>query len=277
MESWEGGIPVRKKIGFIGCGNIAKAMIAGIVEANYIPADQIYASNRSLRNLKEIKEKYDIHITRDNRQIANTCDIIFLTTTSDSYAPVIEEIKDCIKDDAIVILVAVGETIAKNEKRFDKPVKMVKAMPNTPAQVGEGITGVAVNSLITEEDKQEICTLFESFGKVEFVDESLMDIITAVGGSSPAFTYVFIEALADGAVMHGMSRKLAYTFAAQAVLGAAKMVLETGLHPGALKDSVCSPGGTTIESIARLEEKGLRSAVIDAIRVNMEKAKQIHG
>ncbi len=268
---------MRKKIGFIGCGNIAKAMIAGIVEANYIPADQIYASNRSLRNLKEIKEKYDIHITRDNRQIANTCDIIFLTTTSDSYDPVIEEIKDCIKDDAIVILVAVGETIAKNEKRFDKPVKMVKAMPNTPAQVGEGITGVAVNSLITEEDKQEICTLFESFGKVEFVDESLMDIITAVGGSSPAFTYVFIEALADGAVMHGMSRKLAYTFAAQAVLGAAKMVLETGLHPGALKDSVCSPGGTTIESIARLEEKGLRSAVIDAIRVNMEKAKQIHG
>lgn len=266
-----------KTVGFIGCGNIAWAMISGILQSNYLPSEQIYASNRSIRNLNEVKEKYNIHITQDNRKIAETCDIIFLTTTSASYEQVIAEIKDFLKEDAIVIMVAVGESIAKNEKRFNKPVKLVKAMPNIPAQVGEGITGIAVNSLITSEDKKELCSLFESFGKVEFVDESLMDIITAVGGSSPAFTYIFIEALADGAVMHGMSRKQAYTFAAQAVLGAAKMVLETGMHPGALKDSVCSPGGTTIESIACLEEKGLRSAVIDAIRVNMEKAKQIHG
>lgn len=264
-------------VGFIGCGNIAMAMISGIIRANYLPAGQIFASNRSVRNLKEVKEKYNINTTQDNREIAANCDIVFLTTTSASYEQVIAEIKDVLKENAIVVMVAVGESIAKNERRFNRPVKLAKAMPNIPAQVGEGITGIAVNALVTPEDRDKLRSLFESFGVVEFVDESLMDIITAVGGSSPAFTYIFIEALADGAVMHGMSRKQAYTFAAQAVLGAAKMVLETGMHPGALKDSVCSPGGTTIESIACLEEKGLRSAVIDAIRVNMEKAKQIHG
>lgn len=268
---------MNRKIGFIGCGNIAKAMIAGIVKANFTSVENIYASNRSITSLNEVREQFGIQTVNSNLGLAKISDIIFLTVTSDKYALIIEEIKDAVKENAIIILIAAGESISKNEQRFSKAIKMVKAMPNTPSEVGEGITGIAFNSLVTNEDQEVIRAIFDSFGKVEIISESLMDVVTAVGGSSPAFTYMFIEALADGAVMHGMPRKEAYRFAAQAVLGAAKMMLETGIHPAELKDSVCSPGGTTIESVACLEEKGLRSAVIDAIRVNMEKAKKIHG
>lgn len=272
-----GGVSMNRTIGFIGCGNIAKSMIGGIVTSHYVQPENIIVSNRSRGSLEEIRQSFGVTITSDNKEVAEKADFLFLTVTSDKYSAVINEIKDKVRESTVLILVAVGETIEKNEKRFKRPIKMVKAMPNTPSLVGEGITGIATNLLVTEGDLEEIRALFESFGRVEIVNESLMDVVTAVGGSSPAFTYMFIEALADGAVMYGMSRKQAYVFAAQAVLGAAKMMLETGIHPSELKDSVCSPGGTTIESVASLEERGLRSAVIEAVKVNMEKAKKIHG
>lgn len=268
---------MNRVVGFIGCGNIAKSIIGGMMRASFMTPEQIIVSNRSIPSLQEMEQTYGIRTTTNNLEVAREADYLFLTTTSDMYGPVLEEIRDELKENATLILVAVGETIEKNEKRLNRPMKVIKAMPNTPALVGEGITGVAINSFVTPGDQEEIKALFESFGRVEFVDESIMDVVTAVGGSSPAFSYMFIEALADGAVMHGMSRKQAYVFAAQAVLGAAKMLLETGAHPGTLKDNVCSPGGTTIESVARLEEMGLRSAVIEAIKVNIEKAKKIHG
>lgn len=268
---------MNRTIGFIGCGNIAKAMIGGMIKTKKIDPKQIIVSNRSLSSLQEIEQTYGILTTRENLEVARNADFLFLTTTSGMYGTVIEEIRDVIRENTILILVAVGETIEKNEKRLNRAIKIIKAMPNTPSLVGQGITGIAVNELVTPEDLEEIKALFECFGRVEFVDESIMDVVTAIGGSSPAFTYMYIEALADGAVMYGMSRKQAYVFAAQAVLGAAKMLLETGMHPGTLKDSVCSPGGTTIESVALLEDKGFRSAVIEAIKANMEKAKKIHG
>lgn len=268
---------MNRTVGFIGCGNIAKSIIGGMMRANFIKPEQIIVSNRSLPSLQEVEQTYGILTTTNNLEVARKADFLFLTTTSNMYGPVLEEIRDELKENAILILIAVGETIEKNERRLNRPMKVIKAMPNTPALVGEGITGVAINSFVTPGDQEEIKALFESFGRVEFVNESIMDVVTAVGGSSPAFSYMFIEALADGAVMHGMSRKQAYVFAAQAVLGAAKMLLETEAHPGTLKDNVCSPGGTTIESVARLEEMGLRSAVIEAIKVNIEKAKKIHG
>lgn len=268
---------MNRTIGFIGCGNIAKAMIGGMIKTKKIDPKQIIVSNRSLSSLQEIEQTYGILTTRENVEVARNADFLFLTTTSGMYRTVIEEIRDVIRENTILILVAVGETIEKNEKRLNRAIKIIKAMPNTPSLVGQGITGIAVNELVTPEDLEEIKALFECFGRVEFVDESIMDVVTAIGGSSPAFTYMYIEALADGAVMYGMSRKQAYVFAAQAVLGAAKMLLETGMHPGTLKDSVCSPGGTTIESVALLEDKGFRSAVIEAIKANMEKAKKIHG
>ena len=148
-------------------------------------------------------------------------------------------------------------------------------MPNTPALVGEGMTGVCANDLVTEEELQLVLTLLKSFGRAEVVPEYLMDTVTGVSGSSPAYVFLFLEALADAAVAEGMPRKQAYEFAAQSVLGSAKMLLETGLHPGELKDMVCSPGGTTIEAVAVLERENLRSAVIDATRACIRKSKGV--
>ena len=148
-------------------------------------------------------------------------------------------------------------------------------MPNTPALVGEGTTGVCANDLVTEEELQLVLTLLKSFGRAEVVPEYLMDTVTGVSGSSPAYVFLFLEALADAAVAEGMPRKQAYEFAAQSVLGSAKMLLETGMHPGELKDMVCSPGGTTIEAVAVLERENLRSAVIDATRACIRKSKGV--
>ena len=148
-------------------------------------------------------------------------------------------------------------------------------MPNTPALVGEGMTGVCANDLVTEEELQLVLTLLKSFGRAEVVPEYLMDTVTGVSGSSPACVFLFLEALADAAVAEGMPRKQAYEFAAQSVLGSAKMLLETGMHPGELKDMVCSPGGTTIEAVAVLEREKLRSAVIDATRACIRKSKGV--
>ena len=148
-------------------------------------------------------------------------------------------------------------------------------MPNTPALVGEGMTGVCANDLVTEEELQLVLTLLKSFGRAEVVPEYLMDTVTGVSGSSPTYVFLFLEALADAAVAEGMPRKQAYEFAAQSVLGSAKMLLETGMHPGELKDMVCSPGGTTIEAVAVLERENLRSAVIDATRACIRKSKGV--
>ena len=148
-------------------------------------------------------------------------------------------------------------------------------MPNTPALVGEGMTGVCANDLVTEEELQLVLTLLKSFGRAEVVPEYLMDTVTGVSGSSPAYVFLFLEALADAAVAEGMPRKQAYEFAAQSVLGSAKMLLETGMHQGELKDMVCSPGGTTIEAVAVLEREKLRSAVIDATRACIRKSKGV--
>ncbi|RDW18023.1 pyrroline-5-carboxylate reductase [Oceanobacillus chungangensis] len=265
---------MKRNIGFIGTGNMAKAIIGGIIKSGYTQAHDVYASNRSTAKLIDIKEEYGINIYEDNFSVAENCDIVFLSVTPDVYPDVIEEIRDGIREDAIVIHIAAGQTIAQSEKHFQRSIKIAKAMPNTPVTVGEGMTSISFNRFVTDEEKEEIRALFESFGKVEFIDESLMNIASAVGGSSPAFVYLFIEALADAAVLHGMPRNNAYKIAAQSVLGSAKMVLESEEHPGKLKDDVCSPGGTTIESIASLEENGFRSAIIEAVKANMGKFKK---
>jgi len=149
----------------------------------------------------------------------------------------------------------------------------VRTMPNTPAMVKEGMTGVCRNESVTDEDLAQVMAILESFGKAEVVPEHLLDVVTSVSGSSPAYVFMLIEAMADGAVADGMPRAQAYKFAAQAVLGSAKMVLETGRHPGELKDMVCSPGGTTMEAVRVLEEKGLRSAIIEAEKACVSKSR----
>ncbi|MFS0672069.1 pyrroline-5-carboxylate reductase [Ornithinibacillus sp. 179-J 7C1 HS] len=264
---------MKRKIGFIGSGNMAEAIIGGILTSEFASPENIYASNRTMPKLLDLKVTYGINIAEDNKEVADRCDIVFLSVTPDKYPFIIEEIKDVVKKDTIIILIAAGQTILQNEERFNKKVKMVKAMPNTPVLVGEGLTTISFNELVTPEEQDEVKKLFESFGKAEIIDEKLMDTASAVGGSSPAFGYMFIEALADAAVVNGMPRDKAYRIAAQALIGSAKMVLETGEHPGKLKDDVCSPGGTTIESVATLEEYGFRSAIIKAVQANINKMK----
>lgn len=257
---------MNKTIGFIGCGNMGVAMIGGIIKSNIVSPNKISVADLNENALRETNEKYGIHITTDNIELAKNSDIIVLALKPSLYPIVINQIKDEVKDSVIIVTIAAGKDINGTEEMFGKKIKVVRVMPNTPAMVGEGMSALCPSELVTKEELEDIINIFESFGKAEIVSEDLMDVVTSVSGSAPAYVYMFIEAMADAAVLDGMPRKQAYKFASQAVLGAAKMVLETGMHPGELKDMVCSPGGTTIEAVATLEEKGLRTAVISAMR-----------
>lgn len=175
----------------------------------------------------------------------------------------------------MVIGIAPGKTLEWLEEKSGKPLKVVRCMPNTPAQVGEGMTGLCINDRVTEADLEQVLAITNSFGHTEVVPQRLMDAVSAVSGCSPAYVFMFIEAMADAAVSQGMPRKQAYQFAAQAVLGSAKMVMETGMHPGELKDMVCSPAGSTIEGVRTLEKHGFRSAVFEALEACAEKGKKL--
>jgi len=266
---------MNKKIGFIGCGNMAQAMIGGITSNGLVSPESIMASDLYEKGLEKAKEKYKIQVTTNNLEVAGWADILFLSVKPNFYPSVIEDIKGTVKDDVIIITIAAGKSISGTESAFGKKIKVVRAMPNTPALVGEGMAALCPSETVSKDEQEEVAEIFRSFGKAEFVVEKLMDAVTAVSGSSPAYVYLFIEALADAAVAEGMPRPMAYTFAAQSVLGSAKMVLNTGMHPGELKDMVCSPGGTTIDAVAVLEEKGLRHAVISAAKKCAEKSKEM--
>ena len=254
------------KIGFIGCGNMAGAMVGGMIGSGKVDKTDIIVSARSQETLQKRSKALGVATTLDNRKVAEESDVLFFAVKPQFYAEVIREVAFSVKEDAIVVSIAPGITLASLEKLFERPLKIVRTMPNTPAQVGEGMTGVCKNERVSDEEMTMICELLSTFGKAEEVPERLMDVVVSVSGSSPAYVFMFIEAMADAAVADGMPRAQAYKFAAQSVLGSAKMVLETGKHPGELKDMVCSPGGTTIEAVRVLEAKGLRSAVIEAMK-----------
>jgi len=262
---------MNKKIGFIGCGNMAQAMIGGIVKSNIVPKENIMGSNSGVKNLNITKEKFGILTTHNNKEVAAFSDILILAVKPHIYPSVIEEIKTAQKKDAIIVTIAAGISIDFMEKSFDHEVKVVRTMPNTPAMVLEGMSALCANSNISKEELNEVIKIFNCFGKSEVIEERLMDFVPAVSGSSPAYVFMFIEALADGAVKDGIPREKAYKFAAQAVLGSAKMVLETGMHPGELKDNVCSPGGTSIEAVYSLEKNNFRGTVIEAMKACTDK------
>ena len=264
-----------KKIGFIGSGNMSQAMIGGIVRAEVFQGKNILVSDLNKISLQTVADKYGVFTTIDNLEVARKSDILVLAVKPNLYGVVISQIKDTVKSDVIIVTIAAGKTIESTEIAFGRKIKVVRVMPNTPALVGEGMASIAPNKLISEKELKEVVDVFESFGKTELVGEYLMDVVTSVSGSAPAYVYMFIEAMADGAVLDGMPRDKAYKMAAQTVLGSAKMVLETGMHPGQLKDMVCSPGGTTIEAVTVLEEKGFRSAIISAMRKCTEKSKEM--
>lgn len=210
-----------------------------------------------------------------NAKAAAQADVLVLSVKPYLYETVIAEIRDVVKPETIVVMIAAGQTLSANETRFGKPVKLVRVMPNTPALVGEAMSAVCFNTNITPEDRTIVMAHAQQFWQSRGSSGKIGGCCNRRHGSSPAYVYMFIEAMADAAVLHGMPRKQAYTFAAQSVLGSAKMVLETGMHPGELKDNVCSPGGTTIEAVASLEASGLRSAVIDAIDTCVKKSQEM--
>ena len=220
-----------------------------------------------------MNKEYGITIASNNIEVAEKCDIVFLAVKPNLYEMVMKEIKDSKTIDKIFVSIAPGKTMEFLESHLGADAKILRTMPNTPSMVSEGMTAICPNSNIDSEELELLVKLIESFGAVEIIEEKLFDAVVAVSGSSPAYVFMFIEAMADAAVIQGMPRAQAYRFAAQAVLGSAKMVLESKSHPGELKDMVCSPGGTTIEAVAVLEERGMRSAVIEAMRKCGQKSK----
>ena len=263
------------KIGFIGLGNMATAMIGGILQKGIFQPEEVIGSNRSKDGLEKAKKAFGITAVSTNREVAEKADIVVLSVKPQFYPLVIEEIKDIISEKQIVVSIAPGKTLQWLHDLFGKEIKIVRCMPNTPALVGEGCTGVCHNDLVTGEEMNQVLHILSGFGIASLVEEHMMDAVVGVSGSSPAYVFMFIEAMADEAVAAGMPRKQAYEFAAQAVLGSAKMVLETGKHPGELKDMVCSPGGTTIQAVRVLEERGFRSAVIEAMDACIEKSRSM--
>lgn len=267
----KGGKDMNKKIGFIGCGNMARGMIAGLLNSNIVVPDSILASNSTFGKLETAKKDFGIGVTLDNKSAARFADILVLSVKPNKYKEVIQEIRNDVKKNAVIVSIAAGIKISTIEAFFGKKLKIVRAMPNIAAVVGEAMTALCGNGLVTEEELKAIYDIFSSFGMVETVDEELLNVVTAVS-SSPALVYMFIEALGDGAVLKGLPRDKAYKMASQVVLGAAKMVLDTGKHPGQLKDSVCSPGGTSIEAVYNMEKSGFRGYVIEAMKCSTEKA-----
>lgn len=263
------------KIGFIGTGNMGAAIIKGCINKNEDFKNSIYAYDKINEKALELVQTYGIQYSDSLKDIMKNCDIVILAVKPNVYSYVLEDISKYIENQHIIVSIAAGITIKYIESFFKHPVKVIRTMPNTPALVNEGITALSKNINISDKEFFDVIDIFNSIGKTEIIDEKLMDVIPGVSGSSPAYVYMFIEALADGAVLQGMPRNQAYQFAAQSVLGAAKMVLETSKHPGELKDMVCSPGGTTIEAVAVLEKMGLRSAVIEAVNACVEKSKKM--
>lgn len=262
-------------IGFIGLGNMASAMIGGMLQKDMVTPGEIIGSCRTEETAQKIADRFGIETTTDNSIVAQAADILILAVKPQFFPEVIVRIKDEVHADALIISIAAGKTMDYIETQFGRPLKLVRCMPNVPALVGEGITSVSRNERVSDEEMKQAMDLLSGMGKTSEIPERLIDAVVGVSGSSPAYVFLFIEAMADGAVAAGMPRSQAYEFAAQAVLGSARMVLETGRHPGELKDMVCSPGGTTIQAVKVLEEKGFRAAVMDAMEACIEKSKSL--
>ena len=228
------------KLGIIGFGNMAEAILGGILKQGNVKADDIIVTDKAEIAVKKAAQMMKVKAAPDNVTVARQADVLFLAIKPQIYETVIKEIAGSIKNDAVIISIAPGKTIAWLDGLFGGGKKIVRCMPNTPALVGAGCTGVCANGLVTEEEMMKVMGLLNSFGKAHMVPETLMDTVVGVSGSSPAYVFMMIEAMADAAVADGMPRPQAYEFAAQAVYGSAKMVLESKMHPGVLKDMVCS-------------------------------------
>lgn len=263
------------KLGFVGTGNMGSAVIKSIVKSNFLPADKISMFDVDKNKLEQLKSETGVDYIETASELAEWADIIVLAVKPNILKTVLEGLKPKIDADKVIVSFAVGIPISFYEDILGTDKKIIRTMPNTPAMVGEGMTLISQNKNVTELELAIVKNMFDCTGRSEYLSEKLMNEVTALTGSSPAYVFMFIEAMADAAVLSGIPRDMSYRLAAQAVLGSAKMVLETGLHPGILKDQVCSPGGTTIEAVAALEKNGFRYAVMDAMDECTKKARLI--
>ena len=257
-----------KKIACIGTGAMGGAIMRAV--CNKFDPNNITVSNRTLEKGKSFANDTGCRFADNNKDCIKDAKYIFIAVKPAFLSDLFTEIKNDIPSDAVVISMAAGVKIEKLES-FAK-ARYVRIMPNVPAQIAKGMTALSCNDNINSEELSDITEILETAGKVEQVPEKLMDCVTGVSGSGPAFVFMFIEAMADAAVRCGMPRKQAYTYAAQTVMGSAALVLETGKHPGELKASVTSPAGTTIEGVAALEPNGMRNAVIEAVTASYNKS-----
>lgn len=263
------------RIGFIGLGNMATAIIGGLLARGIVEPGDIVGSAKTTATRERRAAELGIAVTADNAEVAREADVLVLAVKPVFFPEVIAEVRDVVDDGTLVVSIAAGLTLEDIEALFGKPMRLIRCMPNTPALVGEGCTAVCPGPRATAEDEALVLRLMGACGTASVIPERLMDAASAVAGSSPAFVFMFVEALADGAVAAGMPRAQAVEFAAQAVAGSARLLLETGRHPGELKDMVCSPGGTTIEGVAALEAGAFRAAVMEAVAACVEKAQRL--
>ena len=275
LSKEDDGMEIGMKIGFIGAGNMAKAIIGGMVKKGVYEPGQIVASRRNERALVQLKEEYGIEVTTDNKTVMEEADVVFLAVKPQMFPGVIAEIKELVRENQLFVSIAAGKTLEWIGNEFGKNIKLIRSMPNTPAMVGEGCTGFCGNEFVTEEELHMIKEIFDSCGTSYQVTENLMDVVGAVAGSAPAYVFMFMEAMADAAVAGGMPREMAYKMAAQTVLGSGKLMLETGKHPGNLKDMVCSPAGTTIGGVKVLEEQGMRGAIMNALDNCIQRSRKL--
>jgi pyrroline-5-carboxylate reductase len=262
------------KVGFIGTGNMGAAMIRSIAKSS-LNIGEIFIYDVDVEKLNVLKNDTGAVVLGSSAEVVEKSDVIILAVKPNTIKTVLETCVQKFDNNKILVSIAVGIPIKLYKDIIGRDKKVIRTMPNTPALVGEGMTLISYDNNINDQDLKVVKSLFETLGKVDTLDEKLMSEVTALTGSSPAYVFMFIEAMADAAVLSGIPRNMAYKWAAQAVLGSAKMVLETGKHPGELKDQVCSPAGTTIEAVGALEKNGFRYSVIEAMDRCTKRAREI--
>lgn len=262
-------------IGFLGAGKMATALARGFVRAKRVSPSQLCASDPLPAARAAFAQEVEAKVANSNAEVVASAKIIFLAVKPDQVASVLAEVRNAFSKDHLLISIAAGVPIAKLEAGLPAGARVIRVMPNTPALVGESAAAYALGKSASAADGELAQKLLASVGVAFAVKESLLDAVTGLSGSGPAYVYQFIEALSDGGVAAGLPRDVATKLAAQTVLGGAKMVLTTGLHPAALKDAVTSPGGTTIEGLHELEKGKLRGTVMSAVRAAAEKSRKL--
>jgi pyrroline-5-carboxylate reductase len=264
-----------RTVGFLGAGNMAGALIKGLVVSKALPPEKIWASDVRDERLAELGRLHGIRTTKDNGELLRGCDVVVLSVKPQVIDRVMPAVAEHLRPGALLISVAAGVSIAAMEARLSPQARVIRTMPNTPAIALAGATAIARGTHADDNDLQVARALFEAVGRVTVLDENLMDAVTGLSGSGPAYIMLIIEALADGGVKVGLHRETALMLAAQTVFGSAKLLLDTGMHPGALKDMVTSPGGTAIAGLHTLESGALRRTLIDAVEAATQRSEQL--